>query len=362
MCALSSNTQSDDEVLLNRYLDGELEAPEKGRLEQRLREDERLRALLAEVVQIHAAVQTAIGPPAGVRPAPLAMGTRAAGSWTSRHWIQAAAVAVVVVTGIAARTWWVSPTQAAYRELGRVESQLDTTALRAGLDEILGSKPDVARRQEIYRSWQALDAATLEPFLWAVARTERDPRARTTLYLDLPTTGARDFDTLLETARAEWSENALEPLGQLIPQLRFHASPKTESFYLEVLRSRERLPERWIAERLATMQSAFPSSAVVVKQTTEAMNDSREVVQASAALARAAVGGREGVDRAVQLLRAQEPDARKIAVATIKRHGLLTDIRRLECVLDDPEVKIRNAARAAFSEHGLPLPDSLKNP
>ena len=362
---------SDDEVLLNRYVDGEISPDERETIENRLAAEPELRSQLADLVSFSATLGIGLaGASVGEGAGPNRVETRTqptAGIRRNPGLVAAAAVVCVAVVGTLG--WWAShggtssPSSAQvldpYAVLAGLGPTVDTPAMRADLGELLDSATKPQRRLDIYQSWRTPNAGLLEPLIWALAPRESDPTARASLFITIPRdTPIRDYPALISMARAEWDRKALEPLSQLITHLQAHRGPETEEFFAEVLRKRATLPARWIAERLPPIQVAFPTSPEICAETTAALNDPNETVRAAAGLARAAIHQRDGIECARRLLKSTSTDVRLVAATTIARHGWEADIPELVPLASDPDPSIQKIARTALSAHEIPLPSN----
>jgi hypothetical protein len=357
-----------DEVLLSRYVDGAVSAEERALLEQRLVKDAELRADLADLILLNTAIDIGLGgtnvPAATWRGgAPLdATRRRVFGRRQSPSglWPLTAAAALMVVA-LGAWGWWTLRGDSPRRD-GTVEDMAYRAETHAEFSEVLNPSTPLDRRQDIYRSWQKLDKPTLEPLVWTVAAVEPEARARATLFCGLPVEPVLDYPQLLTSARREWRARTLAPLSALILLLGLHPTPETEEFFAEILKARPELQPRWFAERLPSIQGAFPWNSLITPHVALALHDHDELVQAYAGLARAATGNRDGVDRALGLLGSPQADVRLVAATTVNRHGLPADIPRLAVLVDDLDSAVQKMAREAFDHHKVPIPPDASNP
>jgi HEAT repeats len=337
--------EHEDEVLLNRYVDGEVGLWEKKQVERRLREEPILRSQLAEIVALTASL--GIGLPSLARDKKT--------SWASSRAARAAAAATVVLAVGAGAWWWSASRPDGDANVQRVIAALATAmpGKEAEIEEIFGPSTAVDRRIDIYHSWQALDRRAIEVAVWSRAPYETDARARGELYDVLPDGPVQSFDRLIAAARQEWSARDLGPLSRLIQRLSNHPEAPTETLFVEILAWRETLDPAWLGERLPAMQAAFPTDSLVSAHVVRALSDPREIVRAEAALARAAIGRRDGIEQAKTLLGSTSPDIRFLAATTLARHGLRDDILELVRLVDDPKSDVKQLARKTLRTHEI---------
>lgn len=358
---------SDDDVLLSRYVDGEISAEERQTIESRLAAEPNLRSQLAELVSLSVALEIGLaGASVGDATAPTAprpvMGA-VAFARSHRGLVAAAAVLCLAIVGTVA--WWAASRNASaarqdpYHIIEAMDAGVDKCALRADVASILDQATPCHGRLEIYGRWHQIPARTIEPLVWAVAPFEADSRARVKL---LGLIGAAepvaDYPALLARTRAEWASKQLAPLAPLIRSLGHYRGPETERFFAEVLEGRQQVRPRWFAELLPTIQATFPTSPTICQHVVRALGDPDEIIRAKASLARAEIGQRDGIECARTLLTSPDADVRLVAATTIARHGWETDIPFLLPLANDPDPTVQSFARTALTKHKIPIPSN----
>jgi anti-sigma factor RsiW len=346
---------SDDELLLNRYADGELTDHERTAFETRLEKDAGLRTRLAELVSLNTALEIGISqtkPEASEK-----VTARRRATWA----IGAAAGLLIVGAG----TWWGLRVHDSSRHddpflvIEHLASNMDSAALRAQVTELLDPSTTFSRRSAIYETWWSLPLPAIEPLVWAMAQREEYEAARQSLYMTLTIEKpVEDYRALIAAARREWNSRALRALAALMPHLRAYPCPESEALVAEVLAARKSLPPAWIGERLPTIQAVARESESIDAQVKAALQDPDEIVRAWAGLARAGNHQRDGIECAKTLLRSENEDVRALAAATIRRHGLDTDIPSLIPLVNDPSEAVRSVVRPALAEHDIPIPSN----
>jgi hypothetical protein len=324
-----------DEILLNRYVDGELADDEKRALEDRLAADSRLRSQLAELVALGASIDLAL---AGVSPDE-ALAEVAPKPWYRRPAL-AAGLAVLVIGGafVGVREW--------QRRLPQGAPVDDLAAVRPMLAEIVDPRTSHLRRLEIYDSWRALlTPAAFERLAWEFGPREQDLQARAALFMHLPQGGVSDVGELLRQLRANWSSRTLPALTPLMALASRQPTKEAEDLFADVLWNGPDLDPDWLANQVQWIQTAFPASDRVNAFIVRALEDPSERLQARAALARASVGAPEGVEHAFRLLASRSAEIRKLAIVTIARHGKPGDRARLTGTVG--EETIRGAVQEA---------------
>jgi hypothetical protein len=368
-----------DRTFLIRYLEKTLLPEEREQVEVALREDPELRAELADVILVSAApAERPKHDEAAVEPAKDTLARRLstpvpfsqASASVRFHAIWAVSVLAFLAAGT---TWWgltadrerraASPAAATTASvaplspgavLAGLPASMDKATLSVALERILDPTTTPAERQDVYRSWNAIYSPALEPLIWAVAPVEPSSKARATLYIVIPNSPpVTDYPALLQAAHREWSKGDIEPFAQLVRLLSFHPTAETEALFHEVLQARDKVPPPWFAERLPGIQKAFPDDGRISVSIVKAMSDPDEVVRATAGLARASIRRRDGLECAVRCLKAAAPDARRIAIVTIDRHGGVEEARALLPLAEDQDFAVRTLARKALAAKGI---------
>ena len=357
--------RSDDELLLNRYVDGEVTPKERETIENRLAAEPELRSQLADLVEFTTTLgiglaETPVGE-ATARTTPRREMATVPWARSHRGLVAAAAVLSLAIVGVVG--WWVASKRAPaarldpYQVVDGMPAEVDKASLRSDVAEILDLATQHDRRLAIYGRWHDLPLRTIESLVWTIAPYEVDSKARAML-LGVFGSAERvtDYPALLERARAEWSFKELPPLVPLTIALSHHPGPETERLFAEILQGRQELGPKWFAERLPTIQSTFPTSPTICPLIVRALSDPEETVRAWAGLARAEIGQRDGVECARALLTSTTADVRRVSAMTIARYGWETDIAALLPLAHDPDPTVQAVARKALTKHKIPIP------
>jgi len=337
---------TNDELLLNRYVDGELETVEERALEERLAVDPGLRSKLADLIALGASIDIALS---DVLPEEVATKPpQHAPFW--RPIGIAVGIAVLLAGGafVGIRQWLRKPPPPATDVLAQLDGKVVAAALRPGLAE-LASNPSFMRRKEIYESWADVGDAGLERLAFSYGPREQDPRARAVLYSLLPMKAVSDVDALVREIRANWSAKDLSPLTQLMVRASFQKNAEIESVLADVLSHGPDLDPEWLGEQLAWIQRAYAGNEQIGAFVTRALGDPSEVLQGWAALARASVRDPQGLEHAARLLKSQSADARILAATAIERHGTPVDKARLAALVGDPDSRVSKKAREVLA-------------
>lgn len=353
---------SDDELLLSRYVDGEVTDDERASIETRLEKDAGLRSRVARLVSLNTVLEIGLSQTASGL-SDDAPGEKVTGRRRAQRGIGTAASVCLLLLG--AGTWWglrghdSSRHDDPFRVIERLDAVLDRGALEAQVTELLDPETAVSRRLAIYEGWWSLPHPAIEPLVWAMAPREALDSARESLYATLPAERpVADYPALIAAARREWTNRALRPLAVLMTHLQGRPGPESEALVEEVLEARTSLPPSWFAQRLPTIQSVAPKSASVGALLVKALHDPDETVRAWAGLTRASIHQRDGIECARTLLNSQNDDVRVLAVTTIGRHGLDADVSALAGLSNDPCEGVRVAVRKTLVDHHIAIPSN----
>jgi HEAT repeats len=345
-----------DDLLLNRYVDGETSETERKTIENRLRKDPSFRAKLVDLASLNATIDLGLGVVRDAVPETVEIEARA--PRRARTMIAAASVlvlAVVAVSGWGLRRHLAAKATNPDAVIETLEGGVDRAALHADVAAIRDPATKLGARQAIYERWWKLSREALEPLVWLLAPFEPEPKGRRDLYQALPNV-VRDVAALQQAARLEWARRATEPLTVLLTRLREHPNAETQQLFLEILEARPELPPRWVRESLGTIQATFPQDPGIGTRVAALLIDPDELLRAHAGLARAAIHQRDGIDCARSLLRSANPDVRRTAAMAIQRHGEDRDLEDLAPLAHDDDPGVRRIATTALEKQGVPIP------
>ena len=192
--------------------------------------------------------------------------------WLAPYPVRTAAAALLFVALVGGGTVWWSlrgrSSQTVWREetaaiIAALTADLARPTLEAEVAELLDPKTSHSRRLDIYRSWRDLERTRLQPLVWWLGKREMNPSARAVLYTWVPDGPGAYYPAVIEAARTEWANGALDPLWVLITKLRHFPERRTQELFLEILAAGPEADPLWFSGILSTIQSTFPKSPAV---------------------------------------------------------------------------------------------------